>query len=132
LDGIVQWEGRRSEINFTTWWDQRDNLSGNPDAGIDLPADDESVGAILSYEWEIGGHTTASLTSSWIRRKFTEADDQTTFDEIDNWQFGAGVSYLLGLKTSLGSVLTYRKSRGDATGDNYTEFQAAINLTRSF
>ena len=136
-DGSLIWQGHKSVLSFRVWWDKRENLPTEDMNDLTPPGDDESLGAVLNYEWEVGARSTASFASSWLTRDFSEPDpddpaEQEVFNTIDYFRLSAGLSYQLGLKTSLGTTAAYIKSRGDVLEDNYKEFQLSIELIRVF
>ncbi len=135
-DSSVHWSGLKSSIALTLWWDQRDYMPDENVVDPSLADDEESVGASLVFDWEMGAHTATNLSASWVLRDLSgldpDNDQLTVMHNIDTWHVGAGVSYQLGLKTSLGSTIAYRHSSGREQEDGYDEFQALIELSRVF
>lgn len=136
-DGGLSWQGYKSLLSFSVWWDKRENLPTDDPTVVTPPGDDESLGSLLNYEWEVGARSTASFAGSWFKRKFSEPDpddpaQQEVFNTIDYFRLSAGLSYQLGLKTSLGTTAGFIKSSGDVSEDNYKEFQVSIELLRTF
>jgi hypothetical protein len=56
----------------------------------------------------------------------------TRSNNIDTWRIAGGISYEIGLKTTMGAMLAYYDSSGREITDNFNEFQASIDLTRKF
>jgi hypothetical protein len=135
-DASVSREMYRTEGTVGLFWESREDLSTfNPDVSEVQQFDDEdSWGAYVDFDWEVGSRSTLGLTASWINRSYnnTLVDDPPTSDD-DSIDLRARWEYELGLRTRLGfqTGWTSRDQSDGAFGD-YDEYWASVELGRTF